>query len=171
MRGGFARGWRDADTRLTGCPACGVGLLVQVVGLKSSLRERVEELTACADRMYGEVEALAAARDATDSKHEAECANLVAELLLSQNDAAVLKVKVETMEVERQEEREREKEMASRSSGSRNSADKNPKLNSQANFTTGARICYRTYEFAQFPKYAAVLKENYFSSRGRRQKT
>ena len=112
MRGGFARGWRDADTRLKGCPACGVGLLVQVVGLKSSLRERVEELTACADRMYGEVEALAAARDATDSKHEAECANLVAELLLSQNDAAVLKVKVETMEVERQEEREREKEMA-----------------------------------------------------------
>ena len=37
-------------------------MLVQVVGLKSSLRERVKELTACADRMYGEVEALAAAR-------------------------------------------------------------------------------------------------------------
>ena len=94
-----------------GCRACDVGLRAQVAALKTSLRERVGELTACADGMLGELEALAAERDAADRQHKVECAKLVADVLQSQEDALLLKIEMERVEVERQGEREREKEM------------------------------------------------------------
>lgn len=109
LRAQRGAGMRHVDD---GCRACDVGLRGQVAALKTSLRERVGELTACADGMHGELEALAAERDAADRQHEVECAKLIADVLQSQEDALLLKIKIETMEVERQGEREREKEMA-----------------------------------------------------------
>ena len=76
LRAQRGAGMRHVDD---GCRACDVGLRGQVAALKTSLRERVGELTACADGMHGELEALAAERDAADRQHEVALSKALSE--------------------------------------------------------------------------------------------